>query len=327
MPSRLVRNTALLFKTESTYGIDPTPTGAANAMLVGSIRYNPFNAQLIDRSVIRQYMGANEKLVGAKYIDFDFDTDLAGPDTTGGAVPAWAAPLLCCGCAGVATAATRYDITPVSSGHASGAAYWYDDGIRHKAFGIRGNATISAKINEKPKLGFKMTALYAETPAPVVIPSQTLTAFKPPLAVAMANGSTFGVGGTLNASGAPAITAAAGIPSLGIELDIGNQVAFVPMTGQETVEIGQRDVTAKVTLDVDPSMEAALYAQAEAGITNSTSFSHGTTAQKRWLLFMARSQIVNIAKAEGPNGKRLLDVSYSCLPTNGNDEFQLVTSF
>ena len=34
---RFIRNTVILAKTEVTYGLDPTPSGAANALLVSNL--------------------------------------------------------------------------------------------------------------------------------------------------------------------------------------------------------------------------------------------------------------------------------------------------
>ena len=42
--SRLIRNTAILAKIETAYGVDAAPTGAANALLVSNLSINPLNA-------------------------------------------------------------------------------------------------------------------------------------------------------------------------------------------------------------------------------------------------------------------------------------------
>ena len=50
----------LLAEEETTYGTDPTPTGAANAILVRSLEISPFQSDAVEREMIRGYMGNYE---------------------------------------------------------------------------------------------------------------------------------------------------------------------------------------------------------------------------------------------------------------------------
>lgn len=325
MPQRLIRNTAILAKTETTYGTDAAPTGAANALLVSNLSINPLNAQLVDRDVIRPYLGGSEQLPGTRYVEMGFDIELVGPGTAGG-VPAWGALLLACGLAGAASTTVRYDFTPVSTGFSSVTIYWYDDGLLHKATGCLGNASFSLKVGEKPKMSFKFTGLYS-TPTAVSNPSTTLTAFKTPQAVVKANAGDLSFGGTHATGTAPAIAGSPTVyPSQGLELDLGNSVNFTPLLSQETVDITNRNVTGKVTLDLTAAQEAALMGTVEAATTQSVGLLHGTTPNQKVLLWLPSVQLVNPSKAES-NGKRLVSFDLRCLPTAGNDELRLVTSF
>ena len=81
--SRLIRNTAILAKTETVYGVDAVPTGAANALLVSNLSINPLNAQNVDRNNIRPYLGGDEQLVGSRYVEMGFDVELVGAGTPG----------------------------------------------------------------------------------------------------------------------------------------------------------------------------------------------------------------------------------------------------
>jgi len=47
----------LLAKIESSYGTDPTPTGSSNAILVRSLEVSPFQSDVVERELIRGYMG------------------------------------------------------------------------------------------------------------------------------------------------------------------------------------------------------------------------------------------------------------------------------
>ena len=48
----LKRKAAILAKTESVYGTDPTPTGVANAILVSDVTINPMEMKTVDRDNI-----------------------------------------------------------------------------------------------------------------------------------------------------------------------------------------------------------------------------------------------------------------------------------
>ena len=57
--SRLARKTAILAKIETTYNTDPTPTGAANAVLISNPNYK-FSAQnVLQHLLIKGEIGHN----------------------------------------------------------------------------------------------------------------------------------------------------------------------------------------------------------------------------------------------------------------------------
>ena len=113
MATRYLRNTAILAKIESTYGVDSTPTEGANAILVSNVSINPLNAQNVDRDLIRPYMGSSEQLVGSAYIEIGFDVELAGSGAAGTAPGLW--PCCCaCGYQETVTASVRTEYNPVT---------------------------------------------------------------------------------------------------------------------------------------------------------------------------------------------------------------------
>ena len=324
MPNRLIRNTAILLKVEGTYAIDPTPTGAANAMLVSNLSINPMNSQNVDRDLIRPFLGGSEQLLGTRYVEMGFDIEMAGSGTVATA-PDWAPALLACGFAELLTAVVRADYLPVSTANNSATIYWYDDGVFHKATGCRGTVAIKLNVGERPVLSFKFTGLYS-TPTAAGSPAVTLSRFRTPQVVTDVNTQDVTFGATHALATAPLLVAGTLYPSQGIELDIGNSVSFNALLGGETVDLTQRDVTGKVTFDLTAAQEVALIASAEAGTLQTVGISHGTVANNKVLLWMPAVQLVNPAKAE-VNGKRLVSFDLRALPVAGNDEFRLVTSF
>lgn len=325
MANRIIRNTAILAKTEVTYGLDPTPTGAANAMLVSNLSINPINAQNVDRDIIRPFLGGSEQLLGTRYVECGFDIELAGAGTVATA-PAWGPLMLACAMAEVVTPTFRVDYVPVSTAFGSCTIYWYDDGVLHKATGCRGTYTVNMKVGERPVLSFKFTGIYS-TPTAASNPSVTLTGFKVPQVVTDANTQDVKLGGTHTATTAPAITGGTVYPSQGLEIDIGNSVNFTALLGGETVDITQRSVTGKVTLDLTAAEEVTLMTAVEAGTLQTLGLIHGTTANTgKAMIWLPSVQLTNPTLTD-VNGKRMVGFDLRCLPVSGNDEIRVVTSF
>lgn len=92
----LTRKRSILAKLESTYGVDSSPTGSANAILVRNLEVTPLNAETVERSLIRPYFGNSDVLLAQTSAQVNFEIELAGPGIVGD-VPAWADVLSACG--------------------------------------------------------------------------------------------------------------------------------------------------------------------------------------------------------------------------------------
>jgi hypothetical protein len=314
-----------LLKQEVTYALDPTPTGVANALVVSNLSINPFNASNVDRDIIRPYLGGSEQLVGSRYVQMGFDIELTGAGTVAVA-PAWGPALMACGFAETVTATFRVDYTPISTAFTSVTIYWYDDGLLHKSTGCRGNVVFKLGIGNRPVMSFSFTGLYT-TPSAASNPALTLTAWKVPQVIVDANTGDLTWGGAhATGASAPAITGGTVQASQGIEIDMGNKVDFNALLGGETVDLTQRNVTAKCTLDLTAADEATYYAAVEAATLSALGIQHGTVANQKMLMWMPNVQRINPTKADA-NGKRLVAFDLRLIPVSGNDELRVVTSF
>jgi len=321
MPNRLVRNTAILAKVEVTYGVDPVPTGGANAILISNQQVNPLVANNVDRAVVRPYLGGSEQLVGTRYKEVSFDVELVGSGTAGTA-PAWGPLARACGLAETVTASTRVDYLPVSTGFESITIYYYDDGVQHVLLGARGTVQPNLRIGEIPKLSFRFVGIDGGDTA-VANPTVTLTNFKTPLVVVDANSGDVTFGATHSPSGAPALVSGTIYPSQGLELDLGNAVNFTPLLGGETVDITDRQATGRLSLDLTAAQEVTFMGNVKSATVQSLGITHGTVAGFKSLLFMPSVQLINPGKAE-LNGKRLISYDLRVNPSAGNDELRLV---
>lgn len=328
MPSRNIRRTIILNKFETVYGQDSVPT-AAYALQVSNVSIKPWNGAPIERDLTVGQFGSYGIVSGSRYVEMSFDIPYVGGGIVGGA-PGYAALMLCCGFAGTETTDTRYDLTTVTNGIGSETIYYYDDGLLHAVRGCRGKVTLSMKAGEKPMLSFTMLGLY--TP-PVVATNPSInvvtgsTWFRPPQAVTAANTGALVIGGTHSLTTAPAITAGTKYASQGLEIDFGNVVEYSDMPGGDQVDLLQRNVTGKVTLDLTPAQEADFYAKVDAASYHSMGMSHGTVDGNRVMPWMPLVQFSNPTKTE-KNGKRLLQLDFVATNSNaGNDDIRLVTSF
>lgn len=100
----LTRKRIILAKIEGTYGTDPTPTGASNAILVRNLSVTPMESDFADRDLIRPYLGRSEQLPAGIRMMAEFECELAGSGTAGTA-PAWGPLLRACAFAQTLTAA------------------------------------------------------------------------------------------------------------------------------------------------------------------------------------------------------------------------------
>lgn len=315
---RYARKSAILAKIESVYGTDAVPDGASNAVLISNLNANPLNAQNVSRDLIRSYFGNSEDLVGNSFVELSFDVEIAGSGTAGTA-PAWGPLLRACAFAEVVTALSRVDYTPVTAAIESLSIHYHRDGVRHKALGARGNCSLKLGVGGRPVFSFKFLGLDGGIAA-AADPTQTLTAWKTPLAVTDANTSDLTFGCTYSAG---ALSGGTAYPSTGLDLELGNAVEHTPLIGGESVDVTDRKVSGKLALDLTAAQEVTFMASVKANSTQSMGFVHGTTAGNKVLLHMPAVQLIN-PRHENYKGRALCGYDLKINPGAGNDELRLV---
>ena len=316
---RLIKNTIVTAKVQTTAGADAAPTGAANAVLMSEGSITPLDAQAIDRSLIRGYFGGSEQLVGPASVKLTYAVELAGSGVAGTA-PAWGQLLQGCAVAeGMLTTPARVEYTPVSTSLKMLTQYYYDDGALHKLLDSMGNCTLSAKVGERPMLRFEWTGLDGGI---AVAPNATgvFTPWKKPVALTKANVIDITLGGTYAAG---ALSGGTVYNSTGLELNFGNVVNFSAMLSTETVDISDRQSTATIELELTAAQEVAMMASVKANETQALGFTIGTAAGNKVLVFAPAAQLTNPRKSE-LNGKRLIGFDVRLVPVNGNDEWRIV---
>jgi hypothetical protein len=319
--SRYIRKTAILSKIEAVYGTDAVPTGSSNALLVSNCTVNPLNANNVKRDLVRPYFGGSEELVGTAFKEVSFDVELVGSGTAGTA-PAWGPLLRAAGMAETVTAATRVDYLPLTDSPESATIYYYLDGLLYSLLGARGTFTCKLDVGGRPLLSFKFTGIDGGETASAN-PTVDLTSWKTPRVVTSANSGSVTIGATHSAIGAPELTGGTAYTSQGLELDIGNTVSFIPLLGNESVDITDRETTGKLTLDLSAADEVTFMGDVRGATLQSVGLVHGVTAGLKVLVFAPSVQFINPSKQD-VSGRAMSAFDLRALPVAGNDELRIV---
>lgn len=78
----LTRKRIILAKIESAYGTDSSPDGL-NAILVKNPNFNPLQAELVSRDLLKPYFGNSEQLLATQLATLDFEVEAAGAGAAG----------------------------------------------------------------------------------------------------------------------------------------------------------------------------------------------------------------------------------------------------
>lgn len=315
---RLVRKTAILAKIETTYGTDPVPTGAANAILISNATFE-LSYNNVSRDLVRAYLGGSEQLVGTRFVQCSFEVEFANSGTAGTA-PAWGPLLRACGFAEASlTTPTRVEYTPVSATFASVTIYYHLDGVLRKALGCMGTAEIMLGEGERPLYRFEFTGLDGGSTA-VADPSLTLTAWMTPSVVSDQNTGDLNLGCTYSAG---ALSGGTVFPSRGLMLNLGNTVSRKALLGGQAVSISQREVTGSMQLDLTAAQEVSALTDINANTVTGLGFTHSTGAGVGLVVHAPAVQRINPKDAEY-EGDLHMTLDLRLVPSAGNDELRVV---
>lgn len=306
----LSRKRLILAKTETTYGTDPTPTGAANAILVRNLEITPLQADTVTRDLIRPYLGNSDQLLAQTRVEVTFEVELAGSGAAGTA-PAYGPVLKACGLSETVSASTSVTYAPVSSSFSSVTIYFHNDGIRHKVTGCRGTFELSAEVGQIPVISFTMTGIY-NAPTDEALPTPTYANQVAPLIFKNGNTSNFTI---FSYSGC--------LQSLSFQ--IANEVVYRELVGctKESL-IVNRAPAGDVVIEAPSIATKDFFTIATGSATGSISFQHGATAGNIVTFTTAQADIANPSYSD-QDGIQMLNLPYVAVPTSaGNDELSLV---
>lgn len=302
------RKKALLAKIETTYGTDPTPTGAANAMLVSNLEIVPFDADTLSRDTIQPHLGARAMLHTGVRVRLTFDVEMAGAGAAGTAPPY--GPLLrATGCNETINAGVSVVYGLVSENEESVTCYFHLDGSLHKVLGARGDVTKVVNALGIPVFRFAFMGLYV-APSATADPTLTLTAFQQPLFASDTNTPTF----TLDAFAGKLAE---------LTINGGRTVTYRHLVGEESVQITDRQMSGQILIEAPVLGTKDFFALAKAETQVALQVVHGTTAGNIVQLDCPKVQLMQPTYQER-DGIAMLAMGLNIVPTAaGNDEMTI----
>jgi len=168
----LIKKQLLLAKEEGTYGVDPSPTVGANAILVMEPQFKE-NVEEIERDPSAKDIGFMASVDGIKTAELTFKVELRGSAAKGSA-PEIGDLLEACGLAETVTAGSSVVYSPVSVNHNSVTIYNYamdntGSAILKKLTGARGTFKITGEAGKLAYVEFTFTGKY-NAPSDVAAP-------------------------------------------------------------------------------------------------------------------------------------------------------------
>lgn len=304
------RKKVLLAKIETTYGVDATPTGAANAVLTRDLAIELFQGNTEEIDYDRQFMGNGKQIYTGPHSRLSFTVDAQGSGAAGTA-PAWGPLLRACGFAETVNAGVdvQYALksdTPFSSL----SMYFYLDGELHKVLGARGTVTLDLSKESLPKMNFTFTGLR----------------------VAPASGSATGVSNSGWIEPTPVNKAETLVCTLdtfaiqmeSLNVDVGNNIVYRNLPGLEEVVQSDRSSNGSVSFE-KPDLSSKNYDAVIAAHTSvALAVEHGSVAGKKFRID-GKCQMVNPQFADS-DGIVMMNADLRFVPTDtGNDELKITS--
>lgn len=298
------RQRAILAKIETTEGTDAVPTGLANAILCSNITVKPVAGSTTDRQLAFPSFGATPKVHVGKNITAQFDVEFSGSGAAGTA-PLYGPLLRACGLSETITAGQKVVYAPISNNHEAVTIYANESGTLHKLTGARGTVSLMFAKNDVPHLRFNITGRW-NAPSAVALPSLTTTGWIDPLEVGKINTPTFTLDGY------------AGVLQ-NLQLDLGNNVIYRNLPGEESVRITGRTAGGQISIDAPPLGTKDFFGLAIANTNMVLALVHGLTAGNIIQIDTPKLQLLQ-PDYQDADGIRLIQANVQLNRASGDDE-------
>ena len=307
--AQLTRKRVILIEAESSYGTDPTPA-ATDVVLVTDLSITPQSSDVVNRDVVRPYLGSSQQLLANTRVECTFSVEFAGSGSAGTA-PRYGSALKACGLSETVSSGTSVAYEPISASFSSVTIHYNVDGVRHIVTGCRGTVALSAEVGAIPTLDFTFTGIY-NAPTDTALPSVTYGNQATPLIFKNGNTSSFAL-----------LSYAGALQSL--SFDIGNSIVYRELVGgTKEVLLTDRAASGSVTIEA-PTMAQKDYFSAALSDTSlgNIQVTHGTAAGNICKFSSTKVDIGDVSYGE-MDGVNMLEIPYTLVPSSANDELQFL---
>ena len=307
--AQLTRKRVILIEAESSYGTDPTPA-ATDVVLVRDLSITPQSSDVVNRDVVRPYLGASEQLLANTSVECTFSVELAGSGTAGTA-PRYGSALKACGFSETVSSGTSVTYEPISASFSSVTIHYNVDGVRHIVTGCRGTFVINAAVGEIPSIDFTFTGIY-NAPTDTALPSVTYGNQATPLIFKNGNTTSFQL-----------LSFAGALQSL--SFDMGNSIVYRELVGgTKEVLLTDRAANGSVSIEAPALSSKDFFAAAltDTALGNLT-VTHGTAAGNICRFSSTKVDIGDVTYGE-MDGVTMLEIPYTLVPSSANDELSIV---
>lgn len=298
----------LLAKIETTYGVDPTPTGAANAILATNVSFSPMEGTDVARNLERQWFATGPTIAAGLYATISFSVEMVASGTLGTA-PGWGPLIRACAAAEVITATTKVEYTPITSSLESVALYFDLDGTLQKMLGTRGTWEASLSASGIPQLTFTMTGLFSAA-AEAAKPTVNYATFQAPQVASNQNTPAFTVGGT-------------SFILRDYKFERGAQVEPRLLIGQESIQITGVNEKLSVTVEAVPVSTYHPQTVAQAGTLQAIVLQHGTVNGRKVRVDLPYSVQQRQGSPNQQQGIVEWPLTFIPQPSAGNDQWKI----
>lgn len=301
----------VLVKAETpTYGVDSTPTGAANAVLLTDVELQPMEGEDVSRNLELPYLGSQEEIPTALRSTLTGSFELVGSGTAGTA-PIWSPLIRAMGVAEVLTANTKVEYSPVSDGHESFTIYFWIGPTRHVFVGSRGTGTMTMTAQGIPVIRGTWTGLFS-VPADTARPGAVdLSAAQAPQVASMANTPVFTIGAQ------PFVLRS-------FEFNLGNDVQPRLLVGAERIVIVDKAETMTATVEALPLATYNPFSVSTTATRKAIVLQHGTVAGGRVRIEAGQAQQKRLTGYSNAQNVLEWPLGFTPLPTSaGNDQWKI----
>ena len=301
----LARKKLILAATETTYGVDVSPSGALNAIQTSDLSITPLAGPTVNRNLDRAAFGNDLQIQVGTFVQLAFMVEWAGAGTAGDA-PAWGPVLTACGFDEALNVGVDAQYTPNSEDIDSLTIYFHHDGQKHAIVGARGTVSINHSPGTIPKFAFSYTGLYV-TPESTADPVVDLAGFVVPLPVNNQNTTKFDLHGAAQTM-------------VECSIDVAGEVVYRNVVGNESVEFIDRAPAGQIAIEAPAISVKDWFESARISETGPLSMSHGLIEGNIVDFDAPLVQLISPSYGES-DGIATIQAALSLIPTSaGNDE-------